>query len=101
MYSKKCVKPTVVQTLTSVPSDVPSGISIQVLNTHNSLNDCWVVFQNNVYDLTSWVVKHPGGSGVYTSLCGTSNFESSFITQHGNSKESRFFQETTLIGNFV
>lgn len=28
---------------------------------HNNEKDCWIVIQNNVVDVTSWIPKHPGG----------------------------------------
>jgi len=31
------------------------------INKHNKYNDCWMVIRGKVYDVTSWVPKHPGG----------------------------------------
>jgi cytochrome b involved in lipid metabolism len=83
------------------PPPPPSGISLSTVSQHNSLSDCWVVFQSNVYDMTTWVNLHPGGSGVYTNLCGTNNFESAFANKHGSSKNSLFISSTTLKGAFA
>ena len=38
---------------------------------HGTAADCWSAIQGTVYDLTSWVAQHPGGSRAITSLCGT------------------------------
>jgi len=31
---------------------------------HNSADDIWVIISNEVYDLTSWIGRHPGGSRI-------------------------------------
>ena len=36
---------------------------------HNSINDCWLVVDGDVYDVTTWVSRHPGG-GVIATLAG-------------------------------
>jgi cytochrome b involved in lipid metabolism len=37
----------------------------------NSRAKCWSAINGNVYDLTSWISSHPGGSSAITFLCGT------------------------------
>jgi len=49
------------------------------LSTHNSKEDCWVAVDGRVYDVTSWIPKHPGGSDVLSLAAGrdiTNMFES-------------------------
>jgi fatty acid desaturase/predicted heme/steroid binding protein len=49
------------------------------LSTHNSKEDCWVAVDGKVYDVTSWIPKHPGGTDVLTLSAGrdiTNMFES-------------------------
>lgn len=50
------------------PSLIPSSFvekkklySWKEISVHNSLDDCWIVVQGKVYDVTHWVPKHPGG----------------------------------------
>ncbi|KAJ2979457.1 hypothetical protein NUW58_g7193 [Xylaria curta] len=31
---------------------------------HNKTDDCWVVINNNIWDVTDWLGKHPGGQQV-------------------------------------
>ena len=75
-------------------------VSVSELAKHSSETDCWVVYQGKVYDLTSWLTKHPGGVGAISSYCGTQGFESAFINKHGNSKASLFLQVAKLMGDF-
>jgi L-lactate dehydrogenase (cytochrome) len=40
-------------------------LSVQEILSHNTPNDCWVVIQGEVWDLTAFANEHPGGpSGV-------------------------------------
>lgn len=48
-------------------------VSIQSqLSQHNSVNDCWISFNNNLYDVTTYLNLHPGGSGSIAKYCGRS-----------------------------
>ena len=31
------------------------------VKNHNSRDDCWLVIENKVYDVTKWIRFHPGG----------------------------------------
>lgn len=49
------------------------------LSTHNTREDIWVAVDGKVYDITSWVPKHPGGDDVLILSAGrdvTNLFES-------------------------
>lgn len=37
---------------------------------HANSSSCWTAINGNVYDVTSWISKHPGGSNAILSLCG-------------------------------
>lgn len=39
------------------------------INKHNRKRDCWIVIDNVVYDVTSWVDLHPGGD-IICSMAG-------------------------------
>ena len=46
---------------------------------HNTKADCWIIVCNNVYDITAFVAKHPGGMDVLLSRAGE-DATSYFIT---------------------
>jgi len=48
---------------------------------HNSRDDIWVVISNEVYDLTSWIGKHPGGSRII-EVQGGYDVTSPFFVNH-------------------
>jgi uncharacterized membrane protein len=37
---------------------------------HSDAKSCWSIINGNVYDLTKWIKKHPGGESAIKSLCG-------------------------------
>jgi hypothetical protein len=37
---------------------------------HNSTGDCWIIVNNKVYDVSSYLRSHPGGRGTITPYCG-------------------------------
>ncbi|MEM3067351.1 MAG: cytochrome b5-like heme/steroid binding domain-containing protein [Thermoplasmata archaeon] len=74
-------------------------IKTSELALHNSETDCWVVYKGKVYDLTSWLDKHPGGVKPISKHCGTFGFEEAFIKKHGDSKASLFMQVAKLMGD--
>ncbi|KAL2635526.1 hypothetical protein R1flu_007005 [Riccia fluitans] len=39
--------------------------TLQDVSKHNTPEDCWLVIWGKVYDVTSWVKVHPGGSLIY------------------------------------
>ena len=61
-------------------------ISRATVAQHASTSDCWSIVGKNVYDLTSYVSQHPGGSGAIAGICGA-NGTAAFKSQHmGSSK---------------
>jgi cytochrome b involved in lipid metabolism len=52
--------------------------------SHNSAASCWSVVGGSVYDLSSFVSKHPGGSSAIKSMCGVDG-TAAFSGQHGSS----------------
>jgi len=76
---------------TTEPTTAPSSPSAAATYTaaevakHNTGTDCWSVVNKNVYDLTSYVSSHPGGSAVIKAICGKDG-SAAFSGQHGGAK---------------
>ncbi len=67
----------------------PAGsYSMIDIATHNTESSCWAAVNSSVYDLTTWVSRHPGGSRAIVSMCGT-NATSKFEAQHGGSRAAQ------------
>jgi hypothetical protein len=72
---------------TTPPTTPPAGIyTLAQVSLHSTKTDCWSTINGSVYDLTTWVSRHPGGSGVILKLCGTDG-SAAFNTQHGTAKK--------------
>ncbi len=62
----------VVPTTTVAPTQVPSttpGTTVKTytltdVGKHDNRSDCWLVIDNNVYDVTSFIGQHPGGDEI-------------------------------------
>jgi|AntAceMinimDraft_6_1070360.scaffolds.fasta_scaffold10306_2 hypothetical protein len=62
----------------SGPSQKRSGGGSVSFESHNSLGNCWVVFQDRVYDITMMLDDYPGGGARLEKYCGTTKFEENF-----------------------
>jgi fatty acid desaturase len=49
---------------------------------HNKKDDCWIIIDNSVFDITDFLSKHPGGSDILMSRAGE-DATTYFITKHG------------------
>lgn len=52
--------------LSSEPATTPASKSytLQEVSQHATAQDCWLVIENKVYNVTDFVAKHPGGPGI-------------------------------------
>ena len=67
-------------------SAAAAGYTLEKVKANASATSCWSVIKGNVYDLTSWINQHPGGSSSIKSLCGVDG-SVAFAAQHqGQSK---------------
>lgn len=66
-------EPSVTQDPTpQVTGDVSgdAGITLSEVSEHASADDCWMVIEGNVYDVTDFIAQHPGGDEILAG-CGT------------------------------
>lgn len=73
---------TVGTTQTNPPPIATGGITMGEVAKHNSSASCYTAIEGAVYDLTSWINQHPGGSAAIKSLCGVDG-TAVFNDQHG------------------
>lgn len=50
-------------------SDDKKGIPMETVAEHASADNCWLVINNNVYNVTDYIASHPGGKFI-TDGCG-------------------------------
>ncbi len=72
------------QTETPVESEsnLIASYTLAEVTTHSTPTNCWTIVRTNVYDLTSWIAKHPGGDKAILSMCGK-DATTAFEGQHG------------------
>lgn len=76
----------------SSPSTIISVVPNTILSSaeilkHSSLNNCWIIIENKVYDVTDFLSRHPGGGGLITPYCGTDATQA-FLTKDGRGSHS-------------
>ncbi len=94
---------TVSQSPSATPSTSPSKsaspsattnsglikLTLDEVKKHDSGTSCWSIVFDNVFDLTKWITKHPGGAEKIRAICGKDG-TSSFQRQHeGDSGAAR------------
>eukprot|EP00591_Stephanopyxis_turris_P004924 CAMPEP_0195510808 /NCGR_PEP_ID=MMETSP0794_2-20130614/3344_1 /TAXON_ID=515487 /ORGANISM="Stephanopyxis turris, Strain CCMP 815" /LENGTH=1256 /DNA_ID=CAMNT_0040638299 /DNA_START=317 /DNA_END=4087 /DNA_ORIENTATION=+ len=67
-------------------------ISIEVLEQHNTNDDCWVAINGEVYDLTEFAEEHPPGPDSILELAGMDGTEA-FLTVHNQAMLDDFKDE--------
>ena len=77
-----------------------NGFTSQEVSKHNAFSNCWVIVNNKVYDVTSYVSSHPGGVMAITNYCGT-DMTSAFEMQHSNSGRANSILDTLYKGNLI
>lgn len=45
-------------------------ITREAVAEHTTEDDCWIIIENKVYDVTKWLPKHPGGVVMILNLAG-------------------------------
>ena len=85
----------------SAPSaSAPAGminLSTSEIKKHNTKSDCWSIVNGKVYNLTSYVQKHPGGTAVISNICGKDG-TSSFTNQHNTQNKPNSVLSGFLLG---
>ena len=66
--TSKVVSPVVTKKIEQETSK-KSSFSMSDLAKHNNENDCWIVIDGKVYDVTNYIESHPGGK-VMANFCG-------------------------------
>jgi cytochrome b involved in lipid metabolism len=79
---------------TTVVADTGTGVvttlavkkyTMATVKKHHTKSNCWSVVGKNVYKLTSFIKKHPGGQKRIIAMCGK-NATSKFRGQHGSGR---------------
>lgn len=78
----------------------PSSFSFEDVAMHADTSSCWTAINGNVYDLTNWISKHPGGPDKIVAICGIDG-SSAFNGQHGEAMRPNKELAEFLIGSLT
>jgi cytochrome b involved in lipid metabolism len=81
-------------------TDGPQSFTMTQVQAHASPEDCWAAINGSVYNLTSWIERHPGGSRSIESLCGTDG-SARFQQKHGKSSAAQAALVLLKIGDLA
>lgn len=84
--SAAVITPTPAPAPVPTPSGTPGTYTLGAIALHGTRSDCWSVVNGSVYDLTTWISRHPGGPSQILGMCGI-DATSAFNGQHGRSKK--------------
>ena len=79
-----------------------SVYTLNEISKHNTANDCWIIVNSKVYNVTDYINLHPGGPGAITRYCGNDATDA-FNTKGGRGSHSSFAVsqlESLLLGLF-
>jgi cytochrome b involved in lipid metabolism len=82
---------------------VPSALTLTSIEVtkHNSANDCWMIINGKVYDVTKAISAHPGGASPILKYCGkdgTIGFQTKDIGSSHSSTANNMLTDY-LLGN--
>lgn len=95
-----------VQSTTTKATDIPpqkKTITIKEVEKHASINDCWIIVEDKVYSVASFISMHPGGSAAITTMCGQ-DATTAFQTRGGtgvHSSKARATLGSMFIGDLA
>eukprot|EP00049_Salpingoeca_infusionum_P020105 m.363520 g.363520 ORF g.363520 m.363520 type:complete len:85 (-) comp22860_c0_seq1:378-632(-) len=75
------------------------AISRDEVSQHCSMNDCWVIINSRVYNVTQFLPEHPGGEDVVMDWAGRDG--TSAFADIGHSASAREILETYCIGTLA
>lgn len=81
---------------TTTPA-VVNELSMAGVQSHNTASACWTAINGSVYNLSSWINRHPGGAGVIQALCGIDG-SAAFTNQHGNQGDPNQILDSYKLG---
>jgi len=64
---------------------------------HNTQADCWTLVFDKVYNITTYIINHPGGASSISKICGKDG-TSIFDNKHGGSSSQALILSTYKIG---
>ncbi|MFN3257081.1 MAG: cytochrome b5 domain-containing protein [Ilumatobacter sp.] len=75
-------------------------LSMEEVERHATPGDCWTVVDGSVYDVTTFIARHPAGAGDVEEMCGA-DASDDFLGEHGGQGEPEQWLATLRIGTLA
>ena len=85
------------QSPTSVVTEPVKQFTVAEVGQHSRAQDCWMIVNDGVYDVTEYAPRHPGGPDKILGLCGKDG-TILFIDQHGGNQRAESMLARLKIG---
>ena len=82
MFQEETKESAAIDAQVAAPATEQGSYTLAEVSMHATVTDCWSAINGSVYNLTSWIPKHPGGARAIESLCGVDGSDA-FNGQHG------------------
>lgn len=82
---------------TSTPVVATTTYTMAEVALHATKESCWTVVERGVYDVTSFITKHPGGQSKVLGICGKDGSEK-FGGQHEGDERAEGTLDSFKIG---
>lgn len=78
---------TILQNLNGAAATKAGVLDLTTIGLHNSSSDCWLLIENQVYDVSQYLQLHPGGEAIILPFCGK-DATTAFLTKAGQGSHS-------------
>lgn len=93
-----CGQKTTLAPVITPDVDGKKGIPMETVAAHSSAEDCWLVINNNVYNVTDFIASHPAGKTILDG-CGKDATEL-FETRPMGSKTPHSDRARTIMAKY-
>ena len=83
---------------TTSSTTIKNIYTLKDVSEHKNPENCWTIIDGQVYNLTSWIARHPGGDKAILSTCGI-DASQAFNGQHGGKAKILKLLSTFKIGD--
>jgi len=91
---------TEVKSEVKAEQEVAKTFTLKDIESHKDATSCWTTISGKVYDVTSWIAKHPGGKKAILSTCGVDATDE-FSGKHGGERRPESELAKYYIGTLV
>ena len=76
-------------------------VDISTVQTHDTADNCWIIIDKNIYEMTSYMSSHPGGAKTIIPWCGkeSTNAFNTIKNGKGHSTAAEMDLDLYYLGN--